>query len=151
MYSPLVVVKRRVLAQDRVGRADLAQVVQEAGEVDLLGFGLAHARGQSHVATVHRHRRGVVGGVLVLAVEQHHHRHGQSKVHLEVLVGELLLLGDVGALAHQQLEHVLAGEERDEEQDDGRDARRCVKGRDSEAHSNHHRRGLELRGMSSRQ
>ena len=133
--GPLVVVEGRVLAQDGVGRADLAQIVQEAGEVDLLGFAFAHAGSQRHVAAVHRHGCRVVGGVLVLAVEQHDHGHGQSQVHLEVLVGELLLLVDVSALAHQELEHVLAGEQGDEEEDDRRDPGCRVEGSDSEAQS----------------
>ena len=126
MNSHSSFVERLGLAQDRVRHAHLAEVVQQAGEVQRLRLFLRELERRRHVAAVHGHRRGVLRRVLVLAVQQHDHGGSQADVHLEVLVAQLRLARHVLLLAHEQLEHVLGGEQRDEEERDGDDARRGV-------------------------
>ena len=115
------------------GTPDLAKVVQQAGEVERLGFLLGQLERHGHVAAVHRHRRRVLGRVLVLAVEENDHGRGEPDVHLEVLVAQLGLSCDVLALADQQLEHVLAGEQRHEQECHGDDASCRIEGSDRQA------------------
>ena len=93
------------------------------------------------VAAVHGDGRGVLGRVLVLAVQQHHHRSRQADVHLQVLVAQILLLGEVLFLTHQKLEHVLTREQRYEQQSHGDDARLRIQRGDGQTEKQEHGQG----------
>ena len=129
---PLALVQRVGLAQDGVRDPDLAEVVEQAGEVQRLRLFFGQLERRSHIPTVHGDGGGVLGRVLVLAVQQDDHGRCQADVHLQILVAELSLPSDVLPLANEELEHVLGGEQRDEEKRDGDDAGSCIQGGDGE-------------------
>ena len=112
---PLLIVQTVRLAQNRIGNTHLAKIVQQAGQMERLRLFFRQAQGDGDVSAIHRDRGGVLCRVLVLAVKKDDHGCGKSDVHLEVLVAQLLLFRNMLALANQQLEHVLACEERHEQ------------------------------------
>ena len=113
--------------------------------MERLGLLLRQLERGRHVAAVHRHGRRVLRRVLVLAVEQDDHGRGQADVHLEVLVAQLGLPRHVLALAHQELEHVLAGEQRHEQERHGDDAGGRVQRRDRQPQQQQHAKRAQER------
>ena len=115
---PVLVGERHVGLEDAVGKDELADVVQQRGDVDQLLFLAREAGPLGDLARVARHRGAVARGHPIAQVE----RAQQRAQHPDLEAGQLLaaLLQLVGPLLgeQQRAEQVLEGDQDDAEQGD---------------------------------
>ena len=150
---PVLVGQRHVGLQDPVGEDELADVVQQRGDVDQLLILAREARFLGDRPRVPRHRRRVPGGHLVAQVERAQQRAQHPHLEAGQLVGAFLQLHRA-LLGEQQLaEQVLEGDEDDAEEGDRRDPDHVVdeddrdgKHRAGELGRQHRRQHLQFRG-----
>ena len=123
---PVLVVELGVGLEDVVGKDELADVVQQRGDVHELLLALGEAGALGDRAAVARDGGAVTGGHLVAEVEGPQHRAQHSDLQARELLGPRLeLLGPL--LGYEQsTEQVLEDDQHDAEQPDRREARsRC--------------------------
>ena len=139
---PVLVGERHVGLEDPVGEDELADVVQQRGDVDELLLLAREAGPLGDRPRVARHRGGVAGGHLVPQVE----RAQQRAQHPDLEAGQLLAahLQLLGPLLGQEqgAEQVLEGDQDDAEEGDAGEADLDV----DEGDADGHQRRRELRG-----
>ena len=111
-----------------------------------LGLVLRQPAARRHVATVHGHRRRMLAVYSSLLSSSTTMAAARPMFISRYWSAELLLPREVLLLAHQKLEHVLAREQRNEQENDCDDSCLGVEGGDREPQTNGNRQRLEQSG-----